>query len=117
MVEQRMGQGGGGEERRERDMVMVEGGIEQAQGAGGMEAPGEDEVGALPALRGLSDQQDVWQHQARLGGGHTHGHTVGSVVHVHGGPSIGHLGGRGEGLGPLLSPMLLWHPQPKPPTT
>lgn len=63
---------------------------------------------SLPAA-GLGHQQDVWQHQAWQGGSHAHGHLVGSVVHIHWGPSTGHLGIQGEGLGPLLSLMLLWH--------
>lgn len=62
-----------------------------------MEAPGEDEVGAVPALRGPSDQQEVWQHQAWQGGGHTHGQMVGFVVYIHGGPLVGHLGVRERG--------------------
>lgn len=80
----------------------------------GVEVPGEDKVGTVPALRGLSDQQEVWHHQAWQGGGHTHSQTVGFVVHVHGGPLIGHLGGQGEGLGPLLSVVLPQNPQSEP---
>lgn len=80
-----------------------------------MEAPGEGEAGALPALGGLSDEQDVWQPQGRQGGGHAHGHAVGFVVNADWGPSIGHLGGQGEGLGLLLSLALLSHPQHEPP--
>lgn len=86
-----------------------------AAGDGRKLAPGEDEVGALSALGGLSDQQEVWQQQAWQGGSHAHSQEVGSVVHVRGGPSTGHLGVQGERLGPRLSPRLLRHPQPEPP--
>ena len=83
-----------------------------------MEAPGEDEVGALPVLGGLRHQQHVRQYQAWQGGGHAHGHSVGPVVHVHRGPSIGYLGGPGRGAGttrvsyaPLPPPQRASHPR------
>lgn len=83
-----------------------------------MEAPGEDEVGALPVLGGLRHQQHVRQYQAWQGGGHAHGHSVGPVVHVHRGPSIGYLGGPGREAGttrvsyaPLAPPQRASHPR------
>lgn len=79
-----------------------------------MEVPGEDKFGVVPAFRGLSNQQEIWQQEVWQGGGHTHSQTVGFVVHVHGGPLVGHLGVQGERLGPILSVMFLWHPQSKP---
>jgi hypothetical protein len=55
------------------------------------EAPGQHEAGAVPVLRGLSNQQDVWQHQARQRGCHAHGQPVGSMMHKHRAPTICHL--------------------------